>query len=319
MFEEELDLMLSQSQQHETLSPDVDDDEDFSLQLSQSQPPTQQMALADESTVSDVANLTDSATSVKLSINLVQNMIQKNHELLIKQNIELSEMMSELSVNVADMNDRVVSLEKKFLSTDTKVEINRVNLLEVTDKINEMQNSLKCIKKKQTVSGETQHIVPNNKLERRLQLIEEKLSMTCPSTSKAEEMYTLQIMKLPFGQKDNEDVNKLLRTGLGLHMKAKTVDRARSINNNAGIITLGLRSGAEKEQVMRSKHKLRYTDSYYDVYIDDGVEQRIQQKLQVLMNTMKGLQQQVPSPRNAHPQRNVQGHRPRRNGYHHSD
>ena len=62
-------------------------------------------------------------------------------------------------------------------------------------------------------------------------------------------------------------------------MNAKTVDRARSINNNAGVITLGLRSEAEREQVMRSKHKLRYTDSYYDVYIDDGVEQRIQQKL----------------------------------------
>ena len=120
-----------------------------------------------------------SVTSVKLSINLVQNMIQTNHELLTKQNIELSAMMSELSVNVADMNDRVVYLEKQFLSMDTKVEINRVNHLEVTDKINEMQNSLKCIKKKQTVSGETQHIVPNNKLERRLQLIEEKLSMLC--------------------------------------------------------------------------------------------------------------------------------------------
>ena len=83
---------------------------------------------------------------------LVQNMIQKNHELLIKQNNELSEMMSELSVNVADINDRVVSIEKKFLSMDAKVEINRVNLLEVTDRINEMQNSLKCIKNKQTVS-----------------------------------------------------------------------------------------------------------------------------------------------------------------------
>ena len=42
-------------------------------------------------------------------------MIQKNHELLIKQNIELSEMMSDLSVNVADMNGRGISLEKKIL------------------------------------------------------------------------------------------------------------------------------------------------------------------------------------------------------------
>ena len=112
MFEEELDLMPSQSQQHVTLSQDVDDDDDdFSLQRSQSQPPTQQMALADETTVSDADNLTDPATIVKLSINLVQNIIQTNHELLIKQNIELSEMMSELSVHVTDMNDRVVTLE----------------------------------------------------------------------------------------------------------------------------------------------------------------------------------------------------------------
>ena len=181
-----------------------------------------------------------------------------------------------------------------------------------------MQNSHKCIKNKQTVSGEAQHIVTNNKHERRLQLIEEKLNMTCPSTSKAEETYTLQINNLPFCQKDNEDFNKVLRTGLGLHVNAKTVDRARSIYNNAGIITLGLRSEAEREPVMRSKHKLRYTDNYYDVYIDDGVEQRIKQKLQILMNTMKGLQQQVPSSRNVHPQRNVQGHRPQRNGYQHS-
>ena len=166
-----------------------------------------------------------------------------------------------------------------------------------------MQNSFKCIKKKQTVCGETHHIVPNNKLGRRLQLIEEKLNMPCPSTSIAEETYTPQIKNLPFGKKGNEDVNKFLRTSLGFHMNAKTVDRARSISYNAGVITLGLRSEAEKEQVMRSKHKLRYTDSYYDVYIDDGVEQRIQQKLQVLMNTVKGLQQQVPCTRNIHPQR----------------
>ena len=313
MVEEELDLMLSQSQQHVTLSPDVDDDDDdFNLQLSQSQPPTQQMALADETTVSDVTNLTDSATSVTLSINLVQNMIKKNHELLIKQNNELAEMMSELSVNVADINDRVVSLEKKFLCMDRKAESSRAKLLEVTDKINEMQNSLKCIKKKQAVSGD-------NKLEERLQLIEEKLKIVRPLNNKAGEVYTLQIKNLPFGQQDNEDVVKLLKHGLGLNIRAQTVDRARSIYNNAGIITIGLRSEAEKEQVMRSKHKLRYTDSYYDVYIDDGVEQRIQQKIQVLMNTMKGLQQQVPSSRNVHPQRYVRGQRPQTNGYQHSD
>ena len=87
-------------------------------------------------------------------------------------------MMSDLSVNVADMNDKGISLEKKFLIVDRKVETSRVNLLEVTDRINEMQNSLKCTKKKQT--GDTQHIVPNNKLGRRLQLIEIKLNMTCP-------------------------------------------------------------------------------------------------------------------------------------------
>ena len=107
----------------------------------------------------------------------------------------------------------------------------------------------------------------------------------------------------------------------GLNLRARTIDRARSIYNIAGtsIITIGLKSEPGKEQVMRFKHKLSYTDSYYDVYIDVGVEQRIQQKLQILMSTVKELQQQVPSSRNVHPQRYVRGQRPHANGYQNSD
>ena len=128
-------------------------------------------------------------------------------------------------------------------------------------------------------------------------------------------LYTVSLnIQLIYSEYNNQ---RYLTVTLGCD--SQTVDRARPIFNNAGIITIGLRSEAEKEQVMRSKHKLRYTDSYYDVYIDDGVEQRIQQKLQVLMNTMKGLQQQVPSSRNVHPQRYVRGQRPQTNRYQHSD
>ena len=97
------------------------------------------------------------------------------------------------------------------------------------------------------------------------------------------------VKNLPFGQKDREDISILLNDGLGLNITVKSVHRAPSVNNNAGIITIELSSPCDKALVMRNKYKLRQQEKYYDVYIDernDSVHTRIEQKVKFLLNNM---------------------------------
>ena len=92
---------------------------------------------------------------------------------------------------------------------------------------------------------------------------------------------------LPYGQKDVEDANELLRDGLGLDIEVLDVHRAPSVSNNAGVLTIELSSPHDKEQVMKHKRKLRFTEKYYDVYIDSTnthIQRRIEEKFKILMN-----------------------------------
>ena len=94
---------------------------------------------------------------------------------------------------------------------------------------------------------------------------------------------------LPYGMKDEDGVNKLLREGLWLNIAVEFILRKPSVYNRAGVITIELESKEDKMHIMKNKWKLRQLDKYYDVYINDDCHnnnKKIQQKLHMLVSRM---------------------------------
>ena len=98
------------------------------------------------------------------------------------------------------------------------------------------------------------------------------------------------VKNLSFGMKDDDDVEKLIKEGMGLNISVKSLQRAPSINNMAGIVTVEMHSKDDKVKMLRSKSKLRQSMDYFNVYIEDTnspVQMRIEQKLQMLMRNVQ--------------------------------
>ena len=98
------------------------------------------------------------------------------------------------------------------------------------------------------------------------------------------------IRNLPYGMKDDEDCYQLLNNGLGLDINIKSTQRAPSVNNNAGVLTIELQSYKDNEMIMNKKSQLRLSKRYYNVYIDESstqVHQIIERKLQILAKNLQ--------------------------------
>ena len=98
------------------------------------------------------------------------------------------------------------------------------------------------------------------------------------------------IHNLPYVMQDRIDVNQLLHDGLGLHLDVKTVTRAPSVNNRAGVLTIDLNSRDDVIKVMQSKMRLCNHHKYYGVYIeekDHHRDSRIEEKFIMLMDNMQ--------------------------------
>ena len=96
----------------------------------------------------------------------------------------------------------------------------------------------------------------------------------------------VRVKKLPYGMQDEEDVNKLVRDGLGLNVTIKSVTREPSLYNRAGVMTIELHSNDDKMLMVTNKWKLRRTEKYYDVYVEDGnssTNNRQEKRLQMLV------------------------------------
>ena len=61
------------------------------------------------------------------------------------------------------------------------------------------------------------------------------------------------INKLPYGMTNEDDVNNLLREGLWLNVAIKSIQRAPSVYDRAGIITIALESKEDKTLIMKNK------------------------------------------------------------------
>ena len=61
------------------------------------------------------------------------------------------------------------------------------------------------------------------------------------------------VRNLPYGMKDEDDINKLLREDLWLNVAVKSILMAPSVYNRAGVITIELKSKGDKMLIMKNK------------------------------------------------------------------
>ena len=102
---------------------------------------------------------------------------------------------------------------------------------------------------------------------------------------------TIIVRNLPYRMMDDADGHQLLSEGLGLDIPVQSVHRARTVNHQAGVLTIELTCAEDKQKVIANKMKLSRTPKYYDVFIDGGktnVNQRIEQKFEMLVNNLRG-------------------------------
>ena len=63
------------------------------------------------------------------------------------------------------------------------------------------------------------------------------------------------IKNLPCDMKDAEVCHQMLNDGLGLDINLSFTQRATSLNNNAGVLAIELRSNKDKEMCINTKCK----------------------------------------------------------------
>ena len=288
--EDSLNLMLSQDDTERRMQNGLEDD-DLHHWLSQSQTaPTQQSM--DDTAMSDT---TSPDNDVQMNVREILNMIRHNHDYMVKQNDVLFKLVREVSVNVSEINDKIRILEKKFSVIEKAVKHNNNEIVEVQHKVENLEKWVRILKEKQSVS------VKADELEIRLKAMENKLNQRITervnitdvvanaSTATTDDRLLL-IKNLPYRMKDIEDVVKLIHEGMGLDISVKAIQRAPSVYNRAGVLTVELHSKDDKMKILANKSKLRQSIDYYNVYLENtisAVDMRIEEKIKMLVNNVQ--------------------------------
>ena len=188
-------------------------------------------------------------------------------------------------------------LEKKFSVIEKAVKHNNNEIVEVQHKVENLEKSIRILKEKQSVS------VKADELEIRLKAMENKLNQCITervnitdvvanaSTATTDDRLLL-IKNLPYGMKDIEDVVKLIHEGMGLDISVKSIQRAPSVYNRAGVLTVELHSKDDKMKILANKSKLRQSIDYYNVYLENtnsAVDMRIEEQIKMLVNNVQML------------------------------
>lgn len=312
-FSEEDDIRsLAESQSDTTLfhSDGGVSEDDMDLHLS----PSQRAESVSRLNQSDVDGLSTATESVKLNVTRIQHILRTNQNVLVKQYDELEKLISDISVNVSDIDNRVRHLEVEFSGVKKDMNNNKKELIETQSTVQKLQKSIKVIKRNQRKTDNLEERIKSIEDKMRTQRSEEHTPATTVDVGENTDDCSIRIHNMPYGQKDNEDVCKLVRDGLGLSIRPKSIYRASSIYNKAGVVTVNLNSVQEKTQVMEKKQNLRTHQSYAYIYIENGnipIQQRIHRKFHELMNNVHGNTIMQPWQRR-------HGDYPNRNTYRHS-
>ena len=304
------DFNLSLTQPSDTEMRDLQDDEDaddLNLFLSQSQSSQPALPL-NEATVKKIS---ESAANVKINLTSVQNIIQKNHDILVQQNEMLLKLISDISANVDDINDRVSIMEKQFDGMNKKVCTNGEMIENVQVDVDKLQKSMRILKKN--------HKRPNlsNDYEQRLLDVENKLNMqrdsiltgasTSTSTNNNDiicvddeiiDENCVVISNLPETENFDADVSALMWTGLCINAQTKTVTKLEK-NIGKSKVKVELHSLRDKIEVMKNKRQLRNTNEYCNVFIDNFKSRAdilMEHNLKTILKTMpRGSMYNIPN------------------------
>ena len=83
---------------------------------------------------------------------------------------------------------------------------------------------------------------------------------------------------------------KLIHEGMGLDISVKAIQRAPSVYNRAGVLTVELHSKDDKMKILANKRKLRQSIDYYNVYLENtnsAVDMRIEEQIKMLVNNVQ--------------------------------
>ena len=280
------DEELVSIQRHaESMKEEIDDviDDDLTLMLSQSQ----RDSGADQPSLVDLAA---SASQVKCNVDRIEEIIQMNQKTMLSQNQNVLKLISGISTHVANISDRLLTLENKVESMNIKVESN-------TSAIKAIERNMAALiamdKNKDSVI----------QLDQRIKLVENKLSeqsaiaqvnnnihtneTTCGKIVVAEN--AIVIHNLAYRQRDVEDVYKMMSRGLNLGIKAKTIHRAPSRYNNAGVVTVEMHSLDDKAAVLKRRAILTNNNQLNNVVIKSfktPTHVQIENKFDSLINAM---------------------------------
>ena len=284
--------LVSIQRQAESMKEEIDDviDDDLTLMLSQSQ----RDSGADQPSLVDLAA---SASQVKCNVDRIEEIIQMNQKTMLSQNQNVLKLISGISTHVANISDRLLTLENKVESMNIKVESN-------TSAIKAIERNMAAL-----------NAMDKNKdwviqLDQRIKLVENKLSeqsaiaqvnnnihntndrkptneTTCGKIVVAEN--AIVIHNLAYRQRDVEDVNKMMSRGLNLGIKAKTIHRAPSRYHNAGVLTVEMHSLDDKAAVLKRRALLSNNNQLNNVVIKSfktPTHVQIENKFDSLINAM---------------------------------
>ena len=280
--DDDADLVLRLSQSQRSHADPLEEDDDLNLFLSQ----TQNTQL-NESAVSDLASSTN---NIQVNIARIEEVIKNNHGAFTKQHEVLLNLVSDISVNVSEISDKVNKLERKLIVTQKSMNNNKEVLDNVIVDIEMMKKTMNTIKQRQNKS------MKHEEYEERLKTVESKLkehenNRLTNRDDDDDNDATIIVRNLPYRMMDDADGHQLLSEGLGLDIPVQSVHRARSVNHQAGVLTIELTCAENKQKVIANKMKLSRTQRYYDVFIDGGktnVNRRIEQKFEMLVNNLRG-------------------------------
>ena len=254
--DDDADLVLRLSQSQRSHADPLEEDDDLYLLLSQ----TQNTQL-NESAVSDLASSTN---NIQVNIARMEEVIKNNHGAFTKQHEVLLNLVSDISVNVSEISDKVNKLERKLIVTQKSVNNNKEVLDNVIVDMEMMKKTMNTIKQRQNKS------MKHEEYEERLKTVESKLKEHENNrlTNRDDDNdATIIVRNLPYRMMDDADGHQLLSEGFGLDTPVQSVHRARSVNHQAGVLTIELTCAEDKQKVIADKMKLSRNQKYYDVFI----------------------------------------------------
>ncbi|CAG2195952.1 unnamed protein product [Mytilus edulis] len=219
---------------------------------------------------------------------------------------ELKTLMYDLAVEMKDMNDKVFERIDNLENTFAKNIVENISKM-IDNKINKEVNKVKDDFKAQmtTVNKRIDGIV--NKLKSDIKNIHTEVadkvrtdlisSQAGVSTQPIQRDTKFVVKMLPETDAEKTDseltknrVSAIIRDGLRLHdVRVVEATRIESKGSRPGLVIASVENEEQKEKLMKSKIKLKYSRDYQKVYIENELTSEARVQLSNMMTVLNGI------------------------------